>query len=165
VVAQVNAREHPLRSLARAGLGGGLANAFKAAQNPKDHMVDEAASPSSRAKSKSIGESPFTFPKFLGKLAFPSEFHHLAEKNALQAKENYDKLKNATEEVTGGFKDAFETAAEGTREYGVRLARISTQPLITRPSFSRRSRRPRRSNCPRPSCASSSKRCRNSQRN
>ena len=50
-------------------------------------MVDEAASPSSRAKLKSIGETPFTFPKILGKLAFPSEFHDLAEKNALQAKE------------------------------------------------------------------------------
>jgi hypothetical protein len=49
-------------------------------------MVHEAASPSSRAKSKSIGESPFTFPKFLGKFAFPSEFRDLAEKNALQAK-------------------------------------------------------------------------------
>jgi phasin len=111
----------PLRPLARAGLGGGLANAFKAAQNPKDHMVDETASPSSRAKSKSIGESPFTFPKFLGKFDFPSEFRDLAEKSTLQAKENYDKLKNATEELSGGFKDAYEAATRGTRDYGVRL--------------------------------------------
>jgi hypothetical protein len=83
-------------------------------------MVHEAASPSSGAKSKSIGESPLTFPKFLGKFAFPSEFRDLAEKNALQAKENYDKLKNATEEVTGGFKDAYETATKGKRDYGGR---------------------------------------------
>jgi hypothetical protein len=42
-------------------------------------MVDEAtAAPSSRAKSKSISESPFIFPKFLGKLDFPSEFRDLA---------------------------------------------------------------------------------------
>ena len=84
-------------------------------------MVDEAASPSARAKSKSIGESPFTFPKFLGKFAFPSEFRDLAEKSTLQAKENYDKLKNATEELSGGFKDAYETATKGTCDYGVRL--------------------------------------------
>jgi phasin len=84
-------------------------------------MVDEAASPSSRAKSKSIVESPFTFAKFPGNFAFPSEFRDLAEKSTLQAKENYDKLKNATEEVTGGFKDAYETASKGTRDYGVRL--------------------------------------------
>ena len=85
-------------------------------------MVDEAAAtPSSRAKSKSIDELPFVFPKFLGRFDFPSEFRELAEKNRLQAKENYDKIKNATEEMTGGFKDAYETAAEGTREYGVRL--------------------------------------------
>jgi phasin len=85
-------------------------------------MVDEAtAAPSSRAKSKSISESPFVFPKFFGKLDFPSEFRDLAEKNTLQAKENYDKLKSATEEVTGGFKDAYEAATKGTRDYGVRL--------------------------------------------
>jgi len=42
-------------------------------------------------------------------------------KSTLQAKENYDKLKNATEEVTGGFKDAYETATNGTRDYGVQL--------------------------------------------
>jgi phasin len=84
-------------------------------------MVDEAASPSSRAKLKSIGETPFTFSKFLGKFDFPSEFRDLAEKNALQAKENYDKLKNATEELSGGFKDAYEAATRGTRDYGVRL--------------------------------------------
>jgi phasin len=84
-------------------------------------MVDEAASPSSRAKTKPIDDSPFTIPKFLGKFAFPSEFRDLAEKSTLQAKENYDKLKNATEELSGGFKGAYETATKGTRDYGVRL--------------------------------------------
>jgi phasin len=85
-------------------------------------MADEAAAaPSSRAKSKSISELPFVFPKFLGELDFPSEFRELAEKSTLQAKENYDKLKNATEEVTGGFKDAYEAATKSTRDYGVRL--------------------------------------------
>jgi phasin len=85
-------------------------------------MANEAAAtPSSRAKSKSIGESPFVFPKFLGKFDFPSEFRDFAEKSTLQAKENYDKLKNATEEVTGGFKDAYEAATKGTHDYGVRL--------------------------------------------
>jgi phasin len=83
--------------------------------------VDEAASPSSRAKSKTIGESPFTLPIFLGKFDFPPGFRDLAEKSTLQAKENYNKLKNATEEVTGGFKDAYETATRGTRDYGVLL--------------------------------------------
>jgi phasin len=84
-------------------------------------MVDEAVSPSSRAKLKAIGESPFTFPKFLGKFSFSSEFRDLAEKSTLQAKENYDKLKNATEEVSGGLKDAYETATKGTHDYGIRL--------------------------------------------
>ena len=84
-------------------------------------MVDEAGSLSSRARSNSIGESPFMIPKFLGKFAFPFELHNLAEKSTLQAKENYDKLKIATEEVTGGFKDAYETASKGTRDYGILL--------------------------------------------
>ena len=47
------------------------------------------------------------------------------KKSTLQAKENYDKLKSATEEVTGGFKDAYEAATKGTRDYGVRAARPS----------------------------------------
>ena len=38
----------------------------------------------------------------------PSEFRDLAEKSTLQAKENYDKLKNAPEEVICGFKDAYD---------------------------------------------------------
>ncbi len=84
-------------------------------------MVDDTASPGSRAKSKSVGESPFTFPKFLGKFDFPAEVRDLAEKSTLQARENYDKLKYATEDVTGGFKDAYETATKGTHDYGVRL--------------------------------------------
>jgi phasin len=88
-------------------------------------MADEAAAaPSSRAKLKSIGESSFEFPKFFGKLDFPSEFRDLADRSTLQAKENYDKLKNATEEVTGGFKNAYEAATKGTRDYGVRLVQI-----------------------------------------
>jgi phasin len=85
-------------------------------------MVDETVqTPSSRAKSKPIGEPQFALPKFLGKFDFPSEFRDLAEKSTLQAKENYDKLKNATEELSGGFKDAYEAATRGTRDYGVRL--------------------------------------------
>src|ERR1700751_6433005 len=89
-------------------------------------MVGETVqTPSSRAKAKPIGEPQFALPKFLGKFDFPSEFRDLAEKNTLQVKENYDKFKNATEDVTGGFKDAYETAAKGTREYGVQLIKAA----------------------------------------
>src|ERR1700751_258949 len=89
-------------------------------------MVGETVqTPSSRAKAKPIGEPQFALPKFLGKFDFPSEFRDLAEKNTLQVKENYDKFKNATEDVTGGFKDAYETAAKGTREDGVQLIKAA----------------------------------------
>ena len=84
-------------------------------------MVDDTVSPASRAKSKSVSELPFTFPKFLGKFAFPTEFGDLAEKSSLQAKENYEQLRYATEDLTGGFKGAYESAAKGTLDYGVRL--------------------------------------------
>src|ERR1700730_13415921 len=74
--------------------GSGFANALKAAPRSKDHIVDEAAqTPSSRAKSKPIGGSPFEFPKFLmGKFELPSEFRELAEKHALQATETCEKM-------------------------------------------------------------------------
>jgi phasin len=104
-------------------LGGGFANAVKAAHQSKDHIVAEVQqTPASRAKSKPTAGSPFEFPKFpMGKFEFPAQFQEFAEKSTLQAQENYDKLRNATEEVTGAFKGAYEAAAKGTRDYGVRL--------------------------------------------
>jgi phasin len=96
---------------------------LKAAHQAKDHIVDEAAqTPSSRAKSKAIGGSPFEFQRFLmGKFEFPSEFRELAEKSALQAKETYEKMKSATGEMNDGFKDANATATKGAGDYGTHL--------------------------------------------
>jgi hypothetical protein len=60
-------------------------------------------------------------PEISGKVRLSLRISRSGRKERAPGKENYDKLKNATEEVTGGFKDAYETATKGTRDYGVRL--------------------------------------------
>ena len=93
-------------------------------------MDEVLQTPSPRAKSKPIGGSGtplFEFPKFvmpnfeLSKFEIPSEFHGLAEKSASQAKETCEKMKNATEEMTDRFKDAYTAATKGAADYGARL--------------------------------------------
>jgi len=93
-------------------------------------MNENEQTPSSRAKSKPVassGTSPFDFPKFtvsnfeLPKFEIPAEFREFAEKNALQAKETCERMKNVTEEMTDPFKDAYTTATKGAADYGVQL--------------------------------------------
>jgi phasin len=97
----------------------------------KDHVVDEnVQTPSVRAKSKPIvgsGTSPFEFPKFptpnfeLPKFEIPAEFREFAEKSASQAKETCEKMKNAHEEMSDRFKEAYARATKGAADYGVGL--------------------------------------------
>jgi phasin len=57
----------------------------------------------------------------------------LAEKSASQAKETCEKMKNATEEMTDGFKHSYTTAVKGAADYGVRLieaARTNTNTAL-----------------------------------
>jgi hypothetical protein len=108
-------------------------------------------------------------PEISGKVRLSLRFRDLAEKNALQAKENYGKLKNATEEVTGGFKDAYETATKGTRDYGVRLIEAGRTNLNAAFDYATEllsAKSPSEAiKLSTAQLASSSKRCRNNRRN
>jgi hypothetical protein len=53
-------------------------------------------------------------PEISGKVRLSLRISRSGRKERAPGKENYDKLKNATEEVTGGFKDAYETATNFT---------------------------------------------------
>ena len=71
-------------------------------------------------------------PNFeLSKFEIPSEFRGLAEKSASQAKETCEKMKNATEEMTDRFKDAYTTATKGAADYGVRLIQAARTNTTT----------------------------------
>lgn len=72
----------------------------------------------------------FEMPKFdMPKLEVPAAFREIAEKSVSQAKENYEKLKAATEEATEVLEETYATATKGSTEYGLKLidaARLNT---------------------------------------
>jgi len=78
-------------------------------------MVD-VAPPQGRSR-KLLAIRHSRFQNFWEVLPFRPNFAIWRKKSTLQAKENYDRLKNSTEELSG----AYETATKVTRDYGVRL--------------------------------------------
>jgi phasin len=76
----------------------------------------------SKAKPASGFDSKFEMPKFeIPKLEVPAAFREIAEKGVSQARENYEKLKVATEEATGVMEETYATATKGSTEYGLKL--------------------------------------------
>jgi phasin len=64
----------------------------------------------------------FEIPKFeMPKLEIPAAFREFAEKGVSQAKDNWEKMKAATEEATDVLEDSYATATKGAADYGVKL--------------------------------------------
>jgi len=72
----------------------------------------------------------FDLPKFeVPKMEVPAAFREFAEKSVTQAKDNWEKMKAATEEATGVIEDSYATATKGFAEYGLKVleaARVNT---------------------------------------
>ena len=73
-------------------------------------------------------ETPkFEMPKFdipsfdMPKFEVPAAFREAAEKGVAQAKENWEKMKSATEEVTDVLEDSYTNAAKGSADYGLKV--------------------------------------------
>jgi phasin len=86
-------------------------------------------------------------PKFdMPQMEVPAAFREFAEKGVSQAKDNWEKMKAATEEATDLLEDSYTTAAKGASDYGLKLievARVNTNAafdfaseLMTAKSFS-----------------------------
>jgi phasin len=89
----------------------------------------------------------FDIPKFdIPHLEVPAAFREFAEKGVSQAKDNWEKMKAATEEATDLLEDSYTSAAKGASDYGLKLieaARANTNAafdfaseLMTVKSFS-----------------------------
>ena len=64
----------------------------------------------------------FEMPKFeMPSMEMPAAFRELAEKGIAQAKENYEKVKGATEQATDVMEDTYSTASKGCTDYGLKL--------------------------------------------
>ena len=87
--------------------------------------------PKGQQKSAPAFETPkFDIPSFdLPKMEIPAAFREIAEKSVSQAKDNWEKMKVATEEATDLLENSYSTAAKGAADYGLKLietARVNT---------------------------------------
>jgi phasin len=90
-----------------------------------------SARPKGQQKSAPAFETPkFDIPSFdLPKMEIPAAFREIAEKSVSQAKDNWEKMKVATEEATDLLENSYSNAAKGAADYGLKLietARVNT---------------------------------------
>jgi phasin len=80
-----------------------------------------------KAKTAAAFEMPkFEIPNFeLPKMEIPAAFREFAEKSVSQAKDNWEKMKAATEEATDLLEDSYTTATKGASDYGLKLIEIA----------------------------------------
>ncbi len=71
----------------------------------------------------SIFEMPMMeMPNFeMPKMEVPAAFREFAEKSVTQAKDNWEKMKAATEEATDMIETSYSTASKGASDYGLAL--------------------------------------------
>ena len=68
----------------------------------------------------------FEIPKFeIPNVEVPAAFREFAEKGISQAKDNWEKMKVATEEATGLLENSYATASKGAAEYGLKTIEIA----------------------------------------
>jgi phasin len=81
--------------------------------------------PAKPASETAFTQSP-NFGKFdLPKVEVPAAFREFAEKGVSQAKDNWEKMKAATEGATDLLEDSYTTAAKGAVDYNVKLIEVA----------------------------------------
>ena len=98
--------------------------------------MSDMSTTTSRPKSKAGAELPkfeiphFEIPKFeMPKMEVPAAFREMAEKSVTQCKDNWEKMKAATEEATDVIENSYATATKGFADYGLKMiesARVNT---------------------------------------
>src|SRR6478735_4708996 len=88
-----------------------------------------SAAPTAKSKPKAVavGAPAFEMPKFdmpkfeMPKFEVPPAFREFAEKGVAQAKENYEKVKNAAEQATDVLEDTYSAASKGYADLGLKV--------------------------------------------
>jgi phasin len=99
-------------------------------------MAEATTTTTIKAKAKptagtAFGETKFEIPRFeLSKFEIPNfevpvAFREIAEKGVSQAKDNWEKMKAATEEATDRLEESYSTASKGAAEYGLKVIEIT----------------------------------------
>ena len=99
--------------------------------------MSDVSTATNKAKTKSAAASftsempkfeipRFEMPKFeVPKMEVPAAFREFAEKSVTQAKDNWEKMKAATEEASDLIEDSYATASKGAADYGLKLIEVS----------------------------------------
>lgn len=68
----------------------------------------------------------YDVPKFdLPNFEVPAAFREFAEKGATQAKDNWARMKAATEEASGVLEDSYANASKGAADYSLKLIEVA----------------------------------------
>jgi phasin len=117
--------------------GGGSRKAEAASKLKKRTTVMSDVSTTTKAKPKAAAagfasEMPkfeiprFDLPKFeIPKMEVPAAFREFAEKSVTQAKDNWEKMKAASEEASDLIEDSYATASKGATDYGLKVIEVS----------------------------------------
>jgi phasin len=90
-------------------------------------MSEATTTTATKPKASKPAPAAFEMPKFevpsfeMPKMEVPAAFREFAEKSVSQAKDNWEKMKAATEEATDLLEDSYATAAKGAADYGLKL--------------------------------------------
>ena len=91
-------------------------------------VTTAASKPKAKASSFTPPEMPkfeiprFDMPKFeIPKMEVPAAFREFAEKSVTQAKDNWEKMKAATEEASDLIEGSYATASKGCSDYGLKM--------------------------------------------
>ncbi len=85
-----------------------------------------AARPAAIPEASKFEIPRFELPKFeIPKMEVPAAFREFAEKSVTQAKDNWEKMRAATEEATDLIEDSYATASKGCADYGLKLIEAS----------------------------------------
>ena len=90
--------------------------------------MSDISTTATKSKAKAGAELPkfevphFEIPKFeMPKMEVPAAFREMAEKSVTQCKDNWEKMKAATEEATGVMETSYATATKGFADYGLKM--------------------------------------------
>jgi phasin len=84
-------------------------------------MKVEANAKTSNAKIEADETRGFDMPLF----TVPGSFREIAEQGVVQARDNCEKIKTASEEIVGILRESCSTNARGAADYGVKVIEIS----------------------------------------
>ncbi len=101
--------------------------------------VTTASRPKAKNSESFAGAMKYEFPRFeipkfeMPNVEVPAAFREIAEKGISQAKDQWEKMRSATEEATDLLENSYASASKGAAEYGLKtidIARANANALF-----------------------------------